>query len=133
MVKLYDNLIDLKAQVGAILAERSVALSAVTDNRERRVPNTDGASKKLSNTTPEQGGGNGGGQIPPTTIHGAGDPDSHGLLVRYLFGYLWCSFFCYMVAMRDFLCKVYDKLYCFLSYADMQLILGYESGGKRLS
>jgi len=32
--------------------------------------------------------------------------------------------------MRDFLCKVYDKLYCFLSYADMQLILGYESGSK---
>jgi len=32
--------------------------------------------------------------------------------------------------MRDFLCKVYDKLYCFLGYADMRLILGYESGGK---
>ena len=32
--------------------------------------------------------------------------------------------------MRDFLCKVYDKLYYFLSYADMRLILGYESGGK---
>jgi len=34
-------------------------------------------------------------------------------------GYLWCSFFCYTVVMRDFLCKVYDKLYCFLGYADM--------------
>ena len=44
----------------------------------------------------------------------------------------WCSFFCYTVAMRDFLCKVYDKLYCFLGYADMRLILEYESGGKRL-
>ena len=32
--------------------------------------------------------------------------------------------------MRDFLCKYYDKLYCFLGYADMRLILGYESGGK---
>jgi len=32
--------------------------------------------------------------------------------------------------MRDFLCKVYEKLYCFLGYADMRLILGYESGGK---
>jgi len=32
--------------------------------------------------------------------------------------------------MSDFLCKVYDKLYCFLGYADMGLILGYESGGK---
>jgi len=32
--------------------------------------------------------------------------------------------------MRDFLCKVYDKLYCFLGYADMRLILGYESDGK---
>jgi len=32
--------------------------------------------------------------------------------------------------MRDFLCKVYDKLYCFLGYADMRLLLGYESGGK---
>ena len=32
--------------------------------------------------------------------------------------------------MRDFLCKSYDKLYCFLGYTDMRLILGYESGGK---
>jgi len=32
--------------------------------------------------------------------------------------------------MSDFLCKVYDKLYGFLGYADMRLILGYESGGK---
>jgi len=32
--------------------------------------------------------------------------------------------------MRDFLCKVYDKLWCSLGYADMELILGYESGGK---
>jgi len=32
--------------------------------------------------------------------------------------------------MRDFLCKSYDKLYCFLGYADMRLILGYESGDK---
>jgi len=34
--------------------------------------------------------------------------------------------------MRDFLPKVYDKLYCFVDYADMRLILGYELGGKRL-
>jgi len=39
-------------------------------------------------------------------------------------------FFCYTVAMRDDLCKAYDKLYCFLGYADMRLILGYESGDK---
>jgi len=32
--------------------------------------------------------------------------------------------------MRNFLRKFYDKLYCFIVYADMQLILGYESGGK---
>jgi len=32
--------------------------------------------------------------------------------------------------MSDFLCKVFDKLYCFLGYADMRLILVYESGGK---
>ena len=32
-----------------------------------------------------------------------------------------------MVAMRDFFCKVYDKLYGFLGYADMQLIHRYES------
>ena len=32
--------------------------------------------------------------------------------------------------MWDFLCKVYGKLYYFLGYADMRLILGYESGGK---
>jgi len=45
-------------------------------------------------------------------------------------GITWGSFLCYMVAMRDFLCKVYDKLYCFLGYADMRLILRYESDGK---
>jgi len=33
--------------------------------------------------------------------------------------------------MRDFLCEVYDKLYCFLGYADKRLILGYELGGKK--
>jgi len=32
--------------------------------------------------------------------------------------------------MRDFLCKVYDTLDCFLGYADRRLIQGYESGGK---
>jgi len=32
--------------------------------------------------------------------------------------------------MRDFLCEGYDKLYSFLGYADMRLILGYESGDK---
>jgi len=32
--------------------------------------------------------------------------------------------------MRDFLSNVYYKLYCMLGYADMQLILGYECGGK---
>jgi len=32
--------------------------------------------------------------------------------------------------MRDFLGKGYDKLYGFLGYADMRLVLGYESGGK---
>ena len=75
MAKLHDILIDLKAQVGAISAGRSVAPSAVTDNRERPIQNTDGALKKRSNPTPSQGGGNGGGQIPLTTMHGAGDPN----------------------------------------------------------
>jgi len=74
MAKLHDILIDLKAQVGAISAQRSAAPTIVTDNRERPVRNTDGAPKKWSNPPPEQGG-NGGGQIPPTTKHGAGDPD----------------------------------------------------------
>jgi len=74
MAKLHDILNDLKAQVGAISAERSAAPTVVTDNRERPIRNTDGAKKKRSNPTPEQGG-NGGGQLPPTTIHGAGDPD----------------------------------------------------------
>jgi len=32
--------------------------------------------------------------------------------------------------MRDFLCKSYDKLYGFLGYANIRLILGYESGSK---
>jgi len=32
--------------------------------------------------------------------------------------------------MRDFLCKGYDKLYGFLGYTNMRLILRYESGGK---
>jgi len=39
-------------------------------------------------------------------------------------------FLCHTVPMRDFLCKVYDKLYGFLGYNNMRLILGYESGGK---
>jgi len=55
-------------------AQRSAAPTVVTDNREQPVRNTDGATKKRSNPTPEQGG-NGGGQLPPTTMHGAGDPD----------------------------------------------------------
>jgi len=29
--------------------------------------------------------------------------------------------------MRDFLCKVYNKLYGFLDYADMRLICDYQS------
>jgi len=75
MTKLHNILIDLKAQVGAILAQRSVAPSAVTDNSERHIRNTDRALKKRSNPTPEQEGANGGGQIPPTTMHRAGNPD----------------------------------------------------------
>jgi len=74
MAKLHDILNDLKAQVGAISAQRSAAPTVVTDNREQPVRNTDGATKKQSNPTPEQEG-NGGGQLPPTTMHGAGDPD----------------------------------------------------------
>jgi len=74
MGKLHDILIHLKAQVGAISAQRSAAPTVVTDNRERPVRNTDGVTNKRSNPTPEQGG-DGGGQIPPTTMHGAGDPD----------------------------------------------------------
>jgi len=73
MAKLHDILNDLKAQVGAISAQRSVAPTVVTDNRERPVRNTDGALKKRSNPTPELGG-NRWGQIPPMTMDGAGDP-----------------------------------------------------------
>ena len=73
--KLHYILNDLKAQVGAIAAQRSAAPTGITDNREWPVRNTDGAPIKWSNPTPEQGGGNGGGQLPPTTMHGAGDPD----------------------------------------------------------
>jgi len=47
----------------------------VTYNREQPIWNTDGVPKKWSNSTPEQTGGKGGGQKPPTTMHGAGDPD----------------------------------------------------------
>jgi len=43
-----------------------------------------------------------------TEVFVAKAPWSHGLPVRYLLGYLWCSFLCYTVAMRDLLCKVYD-------------------------
>jgi len=76
IAKLHDILIDLKAQVGAISAQMSAALTVITDNWERPVHNTDGAPKeKWSNPIPEQGGGNAGGQIPPTTMYGAGDPD----------------------------------------------------------
>ena len=74
MAKLHDILIDLKAQVGAISAQRPAAPTIVTDKRERPVRNTDGRSKRRSNPTPEQGG-NGGGQIPPMTMHGARGPD----------------------------------------------------------
>jgi len=75
IAKLHDILIDLKAHVGAISAQRSVAPSEVTNSREQAVRNTHGAPKKRSNPSPEQGGGNGGGPIPPTTMCGAGDPD----------------------------------------------------------
>jgi len=75
MAKLHDILIDLKAQVGAISAQRSAATTVVTDNREQPVRNTDGTPKKRSNPTPEQTGENWGGQLPPTTMHGARDPN----------------------------------------------------------
>jgi len=52
MAKLHDILNDLKAQVGAISAQRSAAPTIVTDNRERPVRNTNGALKKRSNPTP---------------------------------------------------------------------------------
>jgi len=73
MARLHDIMIELKAQVGAISAQRSVAPIVVTDNREQPVRNTNKALKKRSNPTPEQEGGNGGGRKPPTTMHGAGD------------------------------------------------------------
>jgi len=75
MARLHDIMIEVKAQVGAISAQRSVAPTEVSDNRERRGRNTDGAQKKQSNPTPELEGGNGGGEKPLTTMHGAGDPD----------------------------------------------------------
>jgi len=74
MAKLHDILNELKAQVGTISAQRSAAPTVVTDNRKQPLRNTDGAPEKRSNSTSEQGG-NGGGQIPPMTMHGAGDPD----------------------------------------------------------
>jgi len=73
IAKLHDILNDLKAPIGAISVERSAAPTVITDNREQPVRNTDGATKKRSNATPEQGG-NEGGQLPPTTMHGARDP-----------------------------------------------------------
>jgi len=75
MAKLYDILIDLKTQVGEVSAQRSVAPTVITDNRDPPVRNTDRVPKKSSNPTPEQGGGNEGGRKPPTTMHGAGDPN----------------------------------------------------------
>jgi len=74
MAKHHDILINLKAQVAAISAQRSAAPTVITDNMEWPIRNIDRAPKKRSNPTTEQGG-NGGGQIPPTTMHGAGDPD----------------------------------------------------------
>jgi len=74
IAKLHEILNDLKAQIGAISVQRSAAPTVVTDNREQPVRNTDGATKKRSNPTPQRGG-NEGGQLPPTTMHGAGDPD----------------------------------------------------------
>jgi len=74
MAGLYDTMLELKAQVGAMSAQRSVAPIIVTDNREQSVRNTDGVLKKMSHPTPEQGGGNGEDQKPPITMHGAGDP-----------------------------------------------------------
>jgi len=72
--KLHHYILNyLKAQIGAISVQRSAAPTVVTDNSEQPVGNTDGATKKRSNPTPERGG-NGGGQLPPTTMHGAGDP-----------------------------------------------------------
>ena len=67
---------------------------------------------------------------PVTNSSQSLDPWSHVHLVRDLLGYIWCSFLCYTVAIRDLLCKGYDILYGFLGYTDMRLILGYESGGK---
>jgi len=46
MAKLHDILIDLKAQVGAISAQRSAAPTVIIDNMERPVGNTDRAPKK---------------------------------------------------------------------------------------
>jgi len=75
MAKVHHILIDLKAQVAAILVQRLVAATVVNDHRAQLVGNIDGSPKKRSTPIPEQAGGNGGGQIPPTTMHGAGDPD----------------------------------------------------------
>jgi len=46
MVRLHEIMIELKAQVGAILAQRSVALTVVNDNRDQPVQNTDGVLTK---------------------------------------------------------------------------------------
>jgi len=73
IAKLHDLLNDLKAQIGAMSVQRSAAPTMVTDNREQPVRNTDAATKKRSNPTPERGGSEG-GQLPPTTMHGAGNP-----------------------------------------------------------
>jgi len=77
MARLQEVLIELKAQVGAILAPRLVAPTIVTDNREQPVRNIHGAPAKRSNPTPEQEGGNEGGRKPPMTMHRAGDPNPH--------------------------------------------------------
>jgi len=74
MARLHDIMIELKAQVGAITAQRSVASTVVTDNREQPVWNTDGILSKRSNPTPEQGGGNGGGRKPHRLCTGQETP-----------------------------------------------------------
>jgi len=53
MARLHDKMLELKAQVGAISAQRSVAQIVLTDNREQPIQNTNGALKKSSIPTSE--------------------------------------------------------------------------------
>jgi len=71
MAKLHAIMIELKAKVEAISAQRSLAPSIMM---VKPVCNTDRTPTRRSNPTPESGGGARGGRKSRLTMHGAEDP-----------------------------------------------------------